>query len=129
MRRTIPLVVAVLTLAVVFAAPTMAAPDRNPDAETWLLDCEGMAPFVAMSPFIPPGWVEVAEGEYGGVPVNLMGGTWTVYEYNVETGTFTDPVPPGLMPKLTPCEITGPLEANPSVFRLEGDVFLLFPSR
>ena len=123
MRRAILLVLAMLMLGMAFAGPATAVPYPHPEASTWRLTCEGMEPFDVMSPWLVPGW-----RPEGGPPILYFGGEWTFYENNVAVETFVDPSPPGLMARLTPCHITGPLEVNPLAFRAEADAYFLFLS-
>jgi hypothetical protein len=126
MRRTALIVVAVLTLAVVFTAPAAAEPDQNPGALTWQITCPVHGAFVAMSPFIVPGWVEGSQ-----VPVLLMGGTFTEYPNGLdEPGVLlgTNPAPRGLMGRLEQCTLGGPLEADPFEYWFAGNpVWMFFP--
>lgn len=125
MRRTILLVVAVLTLAAVFTTPATAAPDKK--ALTWAITCPELGTFEARSPVIVPGWLEGTP-----IPVLLMGGTFTEYPDGIDgegVPLGTDPVPPGL-PRLVECSLEGPLEVSELVYRLVADpVYMLFPTK
>lgn len=106
MRKTILLVVAVLTLAMVFAAPATAAPK----ALTWDVSCDRDGNGSLESAYVvtakgTPGW------GFDTSPGLLLGGHFT---FTPEVGapeTWEVPRPPGLEPRLTTCRIEGPHEA------------------
>jgi hypothetical protein len=119
MRRTIPLVVAVLALIAMLVAPAAAAPKK---AFTYDVTC-GESSFTVVSKGRPPGW----DLEFSTSPFLLLGGSYT-YTFDVgDPLTFVDPVPPGMADRLTDCVITGPNEvADFSV--VVDPAYLFFPA-
>lgn len=120
MRRTVLLVVAVLTLAVVFTAPATAAPTK---AFTWAITCPVHGSFEVVAKGTPGFPLE------GGTPVLLLGGTFTYTPEGGASETWEVPPPPGLVPRLETCVVSGPLETGVGfTFRVD-PAYLFFPGQ